>query len=150
MKTIYVDTSVFGGCFETEFAEYSNRLLDEFKKGEKKMMISKIVIDELEDAREEVKRKPYIVPSIFRTETTTPLKAKALADKYIAESALSRNSEIDAMHIATATLQGADVLASWNFKHMANSGKNKHYNVINKYMGYRPIQIMTPREILNP
>lgn len=148
--TVYVDTSVFGGCYETEFAEYSNKLFDEFEKGEKKMMISKLVMDELADAREEIKMRPYKVPLIFRTEASTPLKARILANRYIAEGALTRNSYYDAMHIATATLQGADILASWNFKHMVNLGKMKHYNAINKDMGYRLIKIKTPREILNP
>ena len=30
---IYVDTSVFGGCFDPEFEIWSNRLVDLFKIG---------------------------------------------------------------------------------------------------------------------
>ncbi|SFW57989.1 hypothetical protein [Chitinophaga sancti] len=47
MKTIYVDTSVFGRCFDTEFKAYSNKLLDEFKRGKMKMMIADLVMGEL-------------------------------------------------------------------------------------------------------
>lgn len=147
---IYVDTSVFGGCYETEFAEYSNKLLDEFRRGEKKMMVSEVVLTELKDAREEVRKRLLKVPRIFRTTAKTSVKARKLALKYIEEGALTLKSHYDAMHIATATLQGADILASWNFKHMANLEKIEHYNAINKDMGYRLIKIKTPREILNP
>lgn len=47
MQMIYVDTSVFGGCFEDEFSAFSNRLIEEFKSGKKKMMISDLVMGEL-------------------------------------------------------------------------------------------------------
>lgn len=150
MQTIYVDTSVFGGCYVKQFSEYSNKLLETFRKGEKKMMVSQVVFDELSKAREEVRNTLFKVPLIFRTTAATSLKARILAVRYIAEGALNYNSHFDAIHIATATLQGADMLASWNFKHMVNLGKIKHYNAINKDMGYRPINIRTPREILNP
>lgn len=150
MRMIYVDTSVFGGCFEKEFSEYSLKLMQEFKRGLKKIMISGIVIDELEDAAAHVKNLPNDIPIIFLTIANTSKKARELANIYIAEGALAHKDVNDATHIATATLQNADILASWNFKHMANVGKIKHYNAINKRMGYRQIQIRTPREILNP
>ncbi len=31
-KRIYIDTSVIGGCFDTEFEKWSNLLFEEFKK----------------------------------------------------------------------------------------------------------------------
>lgn len=32
-QTIYIDTSVIGGCFDKEFEVWSNRLFDDFKTG---------------------------------------------------------------------------------------------------------------------
>lgn len=32
---IYLDTSVIGGCFDNDFEEYSNLLLEEFIEGKK-------------------------------------------------------------------------------------------------------------------
>jgi len=150
MNTIYVDTSVFGGCYDQVFKEYSNKLLDGFKQGKMKMMVSNLVGDELMDAAEEIKIQALQVPFIHTIYTKAPFKAYALAGRYIAEGALKLSSLTDAMHIATATLQGADILASWNFKHIVNKGKIEIYNAINKDMGYRTIQIKSPREILNP
>lgn len=150
MQMIYVDTSVFGGCFEEEFSEYSIQLINEFKRGKKKMMVSELVFKELIGANALVKRQPFVVPSIFSVVTKASGKAYALADSYIQKGVLKPESENDALHVAMATLQGADVIASWNFRHMVNAGKIKLFNKINNDRGFREISIKTPREILNP
>ncbi len=54
----------------------------------------------------------------------------------------------DALHIALATLKNADVLSSWNFKHIVNLDRIKLYNSINLRLGYKIIEIRSPREIL--
>ncbi|WPQ60507.1 hypothetical protein SIO70_19345 [Chitinophaga sancti] len=150
MEVVYVDTSVFGGMFDKEFSEFSIQLLNIFKRGRLKMMISDLVIEELKEARKEVMMQPEQVPYKFMISTRHSPKAKMLAEMYIAAGALTIKSKGDALHVATATLQGADVLASWNFRHMVNTGKIELFNKINKEMGYRSIQIKTPRDILNP
>jgi hypothetical protein len=71
-----------------------------------------------------------------------------LAETYINEGALTIKSYNDALHIALATLNNADVLASWNFKHIVNLNRIRLYNSINLKLGYRMIEIRTPREIL--
>ena len=53
------------------------------------------------------------------------------------------------MHIAIATIYNADVLASWNFKHIVNLNRIRLYNSINMRIGYKILEIRTPREILN-
>ncbi|MCL0095662.1 hypothetical protein M1O52_03975 [Dehalococcoidia bacterium] len=50
MIKVYVDTSVFGGCFDAEFEEWSNKLLEEFKLGLKVVVISDLTLKELEAA----------------------------------------------------------------------------------------------------
>ncbi len=52
---IYVDTSVIGGCFDNEFEGYSNQLFGEFISGKKRLVISDIVLFELEEAPKNVK-----------------------------------------------------------------------------------------------
>ncbi len=76
-------------------------------------------------------------------------EAIKLAETYITEGALTNKSYNDALHIALATINNADVLASWNFKHIVNLDRIKLYNSINLRFGYRLIEIRTPREILN-
>ena len=60
---------------------------------------------------------------------------------YVQEGALTIKSFNDALHIALATLNNADVLASWNFKHIVNLNRIRLYNSINLKLGYRMIEI---------
>lgn len=76
-------------------------------------------------------------------------EAIELAETSIKEGALTNKSYNDALHIALATLNNSDVLASWNCKHMVNLERIRLYNSINLRLGYRLIEIRTPREILN-
>jgi hypothetical protein len=62
---------------------------------------------------------------------------------------LTNKSYNDALHIAIATINNSEVLASWNFKHIVNLDRIRLYNSINLRLGYRIIEIRTPREILN-
>ena len=50
MMRVYVDTSVFGGCFDPGFVKSSNNLLEEFKSGSKIIVISDLTLKELEEA----------------------------------------------------------------------------------------------------
>jgi hypothetical protein len=59
---IYCDTSVFGGCFDPEFADASNRLFAEFRDGRSILVLSDIVLRELEDAPERVRRLLETIP----------------------------------------------------------------------------------------
>ena len=53
----------------------------------------------------------------------------------------------DGLHIAIATIAEVDVVVSWNFKHIVNFNKIRLFNAVNLEMGYKPIQIYSPREV---
>ena len=147
---VYTDTSVIGGCFDPEFKEYSQALFAEFRTGQKILQLSDLVLLELQTASETVMNKLAEVPKCYKIQVKSTVKAVKLAETYIEEGALSNKSYNDALHIAMATLHSADILASWNFKHIVNLDRIKLYNAINARMGYRIIEIRTPREILKP
>ena len=71
-----------------------------------------------------------------------------LADRYIAEKVVGRTSLEDCRHIALATINRVDVLASWNFKHIVNLDRIKGYNSVNLKLGYPTIEIRTPQELV--
>lgn len=146
---VYTDTSVIGGYFDKEFQEWSVALWDEFLQGTKHIMFSELTAQELEFAREEIRNLINEIPTENRTDITISNEAITLAETYIREGALTNKSYNDALHIALATLNNADVLASWNFKHIVNLDRIRLYNSINLRLGYRMIEIRTPREILN-
>jgi hypothetical protein len=146
--TVYADTSTIGGCFDEEFQEWSIALVDEFKIGKKLIIISDLTLQELELAREEVREKIKEISKKYQIAIGITDEAIQLAETYINEGALTIKSYNDALHIALATLNNADVLASWNFRHIVNLNRIRLYNSINLKPGYRMIEIRTPREIL--
>jgi hypothetical protein len=70
-----------------------------------------------------------------------------LADKYIEAKVVGKTSRADCQHIAIATICNADVLVSWNFKHIVNLDRIRGYNGINYQFGHKLIEIRTPKEI---
>ena len=76
-------------------------------------------------------------------------EAEILADCYIAEKVVGKTSIEDCQHIAIATINKVDVLASWNFKHIVNLARIKGYNSVNMKMGYITLKIKTPKELIN-
>jgi predicted nucleic acid-binding protein len=145
---VYADTSVIGGCFDNEFKQWSNDLFLEFATGNKKIMLSDLTLQELEFARQEVRNSLNDIPVQNIINVSTSDDAIRLAETYIQEGALNNKSYNDALHIAIATLNNCDVLASWNFRHIVNLERIRLYNSINLRLGYRMVEIRTPREIL--
>jgi hypothetical protein len=66
-----------------------------------------------------------------------------------AQQVVGRSSLEDCRHIAIATIHKADVLASWNFKHIVNLDRIRGYNGVNLKNGYAALEIRNPRELLN-
>ena len=54
---IYIDTSVIGGCFDPEFAPWSNGLMEDFSHGEFKPVISEVVAAEVRSAPRPIREK---------------------------------------------------------------------------------------------
>ena len=70
-----------------------------------------------------------------------------LAKSYIDANVLGQASEGDALHVAAATVAGADLILSWNFKHIVNFDKIRGFNSVNVSQGYRSLTILSPFEV---
>ena len=71
-----------------------------------------------------------------------------LGQLYITQGALTPKSKGDAIHVAAATVAGADLIVSWNFKHIVNFNRIRMFNGINLVEGYRQIEIRSPLEVI--
>jgi predicted nucleic acid-binding protein len=145
---IYVDTSVIGGCFDNEFEEYSNQLFEEFIKGEKKLVISDLVLFELEGAPENVKEVLNKVTENNIEYVFINEESVILTNAYLKEGVIAENSLSDARYIAIATVERVDVLVSWNFKHIVNLNRIHLINSVNLKLGYPILEIRSPMEVL--
>jgi len=103
----------------------------------------------LEDAPSEVKSILEQIPENHREYLFLNEEAKILAERYIKEKIVSSKYLLDAQYIAIATINKADVLVSWNFKHIVNLRRIHLYNSINLKYGYPLIEIRSPREVIN-
>ncbi len=146
---IYTDTSVLGGCEDEEFAEHSIRLMEGFVRGELVLVLSGLTVQELAGAPVEVRRRIAAVPEAHIETLQLDAESRELAEAYIAAAVLTAKMRADAQHIALATVGRADVLVSWNFKHIVNLQRIHGYNSVNLRKGYPMIEIRTPREVLS-
>jgi predicted nucleic acid-binding protein len=145
-QRIYIDTSVFGGCFDEEFMEHTIPLFDRIHSGEYIILYSTVTQEELENAPERIKDlvKKIKVEQTEFIETTD--ESFDLASEYITEKVVGKTSFADCLHIALATINRADYLISWNFKHIVNIERIRGYNSINIKKGYKQLEIRSPRE----
>lgn len=143
---IYLDTSVFGGYFDEEFSEHTIPIFNRIRNSEFILLFSTVTQDELENAPDKVKAlvKSLKVEDTEFLETTE--EAIDLATEYISEKVVGPTSYADCLHIALATINRADYLVSWNFKHILNLQRIRGYNSINIKNGYKQLEIRSPRE----
>jgi hypothetical protein len=148
MERIYLDTSVFGGYFEPEFEFWTKILFDQIHKGEFKVIYSRLTDIELKPAPLQVRELANSLTRDTVELIDTSDQVLALADQYLKEKVVGKTSMSDCIHIALATLHHADVLVSWNFKHIVNIHRIRGYNAVNYKFGHKILEIRTPREIL--
>ena len=68
-------------------------------------------------------------------------KAVNLANEYIDKGAIPMSEPEDAYHIAIASVNHLDALASWNFKHIVSMNPIRKIHEINMKHGYPIIEI---------
>ena len=126
---LYIDTSVFGGCFEPEFELWSNKLIEKILSGEYVALVSDITLAELSKAPKYVRDLADNVISKNAEFVLANSDAQELANKYLKEKIVTEKFRSDALHIAAATVHKIDVLTSWNFKHIVNLNRIRLYNL---------------------
>jgi len=144
---LYLDTSVFGGCFDAEFAEDSRRVIDAVMSGQARLLFSEIVEAELLNAPEPVRRLFAELPDSVRERIAFSPEVEALAREYVARGVVPEAWLEDCRHVASATVARADAIVSWNFRHIVKLDKIKGYNQVNLLSGYGLLTIVSPKEV---
>ena len=132
MKTlrIYLDTSVLGGCFDSEFELWSNRLLKALRQREYIAVLSSVTAAEVEQAPEQVKQVHADLIKGGAELLMVSQEALDLLGKYRSKEILGTKFQNDMLHIALATIADADVLVSWNFRHIVRLDKIRLFNSV--------------------
>jgi hypothetical protein len=147
IPTIYFDTSVIGGCFDKEFEKWSNGLITDLENGFFKGATSEVVATELKLAPKEVKQKYLQFLETGIKLYNIDKDVEMLTEAYLTHKIVTKKFKNDLIHIALATVNNADILVSWNFKHIVHYDKITKFNAVNLEFGYRPLTILSPREV---
>ncbi len=146
----YIETSVWNFLLEEdrpERREITERFFDQVK-GLNIIAISDVVTREIARApqakRGALERLIQEYGPVLLEETPEVL---ALADRYVAEKLIPIKYVNDALHVAVAVVHQQNVMVSWNFEHLVKLKTRLGVNGLNRLLGYREIEIVSPEEV---
>ena len=149
----YVDTSVWNFLLEEDRPEEQAMTEQFFQQVATlgQMAISDIVLQEIERAAAARREALFqllarYAPEQFRLTD----EAKELANRYVQAELIPARYLPDALHLAIAVVENCDVVVSWNFEHMVKLKTRLGVNGLNKMLGYREIEIVSPQEVITP
>lgn len=87
-----------------------------------------------------------VLKDIPRLETTE--EVRRLGNALITEGPIPDSAEVDAYHIAIATVNGMDYLITWNCTHIANAVMRSDIETVCRNYGYEPPTICTLQELM--
>jgi len=152
---LYLDTSVISFALSKDISDDDRnitlKLIEEINKDKFEGFISDVVIRELGNTKDPVKRDK-LLKLVENTEFNEVLSVDEeidrLAGKYIEEGIIPAVYRDDALHIALASVKGLDILVSWNFKHLVKHKTRIEVAGVNTLLGYKAIDICTPWEVI--
>ncbi|MEG5136652.1 MULTISPECIES: type II toxin-antitoxin system VapC family toxin [unclassified Microcoleus] len=153
-ETIYIETSILGYLTARST---KNLILAanievtkdwwEYRRSAFTLYVSQAVLNEVAqgDAEIAVQRMELLrgVPLLELDRAVQDLAAQ-----FLARSNLPPKADIDAIHIAAATVHGLDYLLTWNCKHIANAQIQGKLAEISFDFGYQLPILCTPYELL--
>lgn len=113
IRTLYLDTSVIGGCFDHQGQESTTELFQQAASGLYQLAASVVTARELEEAPLEVQQ--FFATTFLESEQILELTAEAetLAQADVAAGVVTAKYVDDARHVANATAGTAS--RSWSF-----------------------------------
>ncbi len=147
-QRFYFDTSVFGGVFDKEFSKETLLLFERVNNYEIICLYSDLTEAELVNSPTKVKTYFNQISDNCTEKIVVNDEILLLASKYVEEKVVAKTSFDDCVHIASATIFKADILVSWNFKHIVNVYRIRGYNSVNLKMNYSQLEIRSPKEII--
>ena len=75
-------------------------------------------------------------------------EVSSLAERLLQMRIMPAKAAVDAVHIATAVINGMDYLLTWNWTHIANAAVRSKIENACRQMGFHPPIICTPDELM--
>ena len=147
---VYLDTTIFNFVFADD-APVERDLTRKFfsQISHFDVFISDIVIEEIAECPAPKRQKMMdLIEKYNIQELSLDEASRQLAIKYIKEGIIPAKYQDDALHIAIASVNEMDLLLSWNFQHIVKLKTKRESVGVYMLMGYRSIEIYTPREVV--
>jgi len=122
--------------------------MDLFGKGQAVMLASDLLLRELAEAPAEVQSVLSALPLAHVERVALTDEAEHLRDLYLAARVVTPPHANDALHVALAVAARADMIVSWNFKHIVHFDKMRGFNAVNLREGYARLDILSPLEVV--
>ncbi|MDR3148671.1 MAG: PIN domain nuclease [Oscillospiraceae bacterium] len=145
---IYLDTSVISHLDAPDAPDQQEdtfELWEKLKAGEYDIVVSDATMDEIDRCNEP--KYSYLMSELAKIsieDAEKTIEAMRLRDLYLAIGGLPKKSDVDALHLAIATVYNCDIVLSWNFKHIVNYRAMTAVEAVNTREGYKPIRILSP------
>ena len=143
---VYLDATIIRAYEDPERAGPLHGLIRQAARDEVVLVVSDLTVEELRDATAAVHEvmDASVLPRAERVSLTA--EALDLADQYVERGVFARSRRCEARHVAAATVAGANVIGSWNHR-IANWGRIRGYNEVNRIVGHGPIDVRDPRSL---
>lgn len=151
-KKIYLDTSVISALFDERTPERVEETTDFWlllQSGEYDVCVSDVTVFEINKCTDP--KRLQLMEALtdldyqLLDETEGSLE---LTEKYLSFGVLTEKSRDDCRHIAIASLNRCDYIASWNFKHFVNVKTIDKVQGVNKILGLGGVNILPPAMFL--
>jgi predicted nucleic acid-binding protein len=149
---LYLETTVFNYYFDTDRDGHEDtvRLFEAIGRGEFEGYTSEYVMIELRDAKEPKQSNMLALPEKYGvTILDADDEAVRVANLYIQKDIVPMKYQVDAIHIAIASVKRLDCVLSFNYQHINKLKTKRMTEEINLAEGYKAITICTPMEVLN-
>jgi predicted nucleic acid-binding protein len=149
---IYLETSIFNFVFTDDAPDKKAetiKLFNEIAAGKYVPFSSVHATEELLKTKGDKRDKMLGLLKKYNVEILQDNEEiEKLASIYIAEGMIPEKYADDALHIATASVYGLDIIASWNFKHIVKVKTITLTESINLRYGYKRVLINSPAEVI--
>jgi predicted nucleic acid-binding protein len=153
-ETVYIETSILGyltarrsrNLILMANAEITREWWDK-RRSDFELYTSQAVVKEVSQGDAEMAEQRL---ELLREFSFLELNSAVidLAEQFLQRSNLPAKADVDAVHIAAATIHGMDYLLTWNCKHIANAQIQVKLAEISFDFGYELPILCTPYELL--
>ena len=148
---VYVETSVINGCLSRDpyIARVSRLFFERVRGGGVVAYTSSYAIAEIIKTPNGAKRDELLsIAALCKVAAPSGGEVEELGREYVRQGAIPARYEMDAFHIASATLGGYEALVTWNREHIKKLEAIRIVAKVNEKRGLKTPLIVDPEAII--